>query len=892
MNKKAVCILLIVTLTIAILATLLYMQILPFFWLVSPSCQIQVLDQYYQPVAGVVVTIKATPSGNPTDKSTWGTFHYLGDVDMINNRITEDDVNLINANFGKRVDWYDLDQDGIVDMDDIEIAAKDVGLILNVDPLLKSKVTDSQGIVTFDVVSTNKNFAKMYDVEVTNPAGAIIIEPKKDYIDDIFKSYHAIYVTRKYAPEAAFTYYPLTPNVGETVTFDGSVSKDKDGTIVKYQWEFDGVKDSRETSIITKTFSSVGSHTVKLTVTDNDGLTGTTSKTILVYQKPVAVISAPSSAGVGDNVKFDGSNSYDPDGGTIQNYKWTIEGKQLTGKTVYYTFSSAGTKTVQLIVTDDEGRDSDPSYHTISIVSGVVARFTYTPTPFAYWGETVTFDGSSSSGTGLKYTWDFGDYTTGSGAVTSHIYSGSGEQYFTVTLKVTDQYGYSASTSQVVKVVDRPQASFTYTGTLKVNSPITFDGSSSKGSSTITYSWDFGDGATANGKVVSHTYTKASTYTVKLTVKDERTSSQTQQLLTISEGPPELSVLTLLEFPPSSEVNVQVLVKSKATGNPISGVTVTMQIKDKPEANYAGTIKSSVTDSNGIATIQFLSPPSSLYTYNVSFSCLEASLNMLLKVLPQILVKTVQFNYEQTYSPGDYDFIYMGQTIDRETGVLISDCAVTFKQVKDDKGNIIRDEYTFYTSSGGAFTFKAKVYDYFASVNPAFNYEPKTLTLTMTFAKSGYVKGTLNVTAKIGPPSILAVISSTSISVGTSSLKIAFKDKQGNPYIGLTGSNVEVVITTPSGTTLSTLRELRDKYYFDDATKTITVSYTFTETGTYKVTVNYVNLPFPQSSQTFNVNVSEANVVPPILTNPYVIGFIVLIIIIILLRRKRSGVNE
>ncbi|MHA1370960.1 MAG: TIGR04279 domain-containing protein [Promethearchaeota archaeon] len=40
---------------------------------------------------------------------------------------------------------------------------------------------------------------------------------------------------------------------------------------------------------------------------------------------------------------------------------------------------------------------------------------------------------------------------------------------------------------------------------------------------TITgYSWDFGDGTTATGEIVSHTYTKPGHYTVTLTVKDNR----------------------------------------------------------------------------------------------------------------------------------------------------------------------------------------------------------------------------------------------------------------------------------------------------------------------------------------------------------------------------------
>ena len=65
------------------------------------------------------------------------------------------------------------------------------------------------------------------------------------------------------------------------------------------------------------------------------------------------------------------------------------------------------------------------------------------------------------------------------------------------------------------------------------NEPISFDGSTSQGSagSTITeYKWDFGDGTTDSGVSKSHAYTKAGTYTVKLTVKDDMGETNTAQV--------------------------------------------------------------------------------------------------------------------------------------------------------------------------------------------------------------------------------------------------------------------------------------------------------------------------------------------------------------------------
>jgi uncharacterized delta-60 repeat protein len=57
-------------------------------------------------------------------------------------------------------------------------------------------------------------------------------------------------------------------------------------------------------------------------------------------------------------------------------------------------------------------------------------------------GSTVSFDGSGSTavtGTIVSWTWDFGDGTTGTGPIVSHVYTAAGD--YVVTLMVTDSNG-------------------------------------------------------------------------------------------------------------------------------------------------------------------------------------------------------------------------------------------------------------------------------------------------------------------------------------------------------------------------------------------------------------------------------------------------------------------
>jgi hypothetical protein len=60
-----------------------------------------------------------------------------------------------------------------------------------------------------------------------------------------------------------------------------------------------------------------------------------------------------------------------------------------------------------------------------------------------------------------------------------------------------------------------------------VNSPVTFTATTVGGIGPYTVSWDLGDGATATGAAVTHTYTGVQSYTVTETVQDSSTPPKT-----------------------------------------------------------------------------------------------------------------------------------------------------------------------------------------------------------------------------------------------------------------------------------------------------------------------------------------------------------------------------
>lgn len=99
------------------------------------------------------------------------------------------------------------------------------------------------------------------------------------------------------SPVASFTYSPTEPLVNQEITLDASQSYDTDGTIVSYAWNFsDGTTLTETDALATHIYTEDGTYNVTLTVTDDDGLTNSTWKTVTVLPvHDVAVISVTAS---------------------------------------------------------------------------------------------------------------------------------------------------------------------------------------------------------------------------------------------------------------------------------------------------------------------------------------------------------------------------------------------------------------------------------------------------------------------------------------------------------------------------------------------------------------------------------------------------------------------
>lgn len=164
-------------------------------------------------------------------------------------------------------------------------------------------------------------------------------------------------------PEASFGFSPEKPKTFEEITFEDT-STDSDGTIVSYEWKF-GTEGISSDNTAYYTFDDDGSYTVTLIVTDDDGDSGTCSKTVQVFNRaPNASFKfSPVNPSAGQSIQFEDTSS-DMDG-EISSRHWDFgDGDGSDNKDPIHQYTSPGDYNITLTVTDDDGATASISHIT------------------------------------------------------------------------------------------------------------------------------------------------------------------------------------------------------------------------------------------------------------------------------------------------------------------------------------------------------------------------------------------------------------------------------------------------------------------------------------------------------------------------------------------------
>ncbi|MGL1887615.1 MAG: glycoside hydrolase family 9 protein [Reichenbachiella sp.] len=373
----------------------------------------------------------------------------------------------------------------------------------------------------------------------------------------------------------AFSATPQSGTIPLVVNFDAAGSSDPEGGTLSYHWDF-GNSETATGSTSSTTYVTAGSFSVVLTTTTGTK-TNSTTQIVTVQDISNCGFDTPRSTSLPTFGNATFNNVYvlgdgGPDLSNINDFtiNWDAANNGLYQFSVQtsngvpnwwndlmpaitqnfnstepsLTFSGSGFAGLDgdYWVTEDAGYfvmvsktggftlylsndTTAPNCGTVSNtapVTSAIATPTNGTTPLV-----VSFTGTASDADGdaLTYSWEFGDGNTATTASATNTYATEGT--YTAILTVDDGNGGTDSKSITVVVSDEPintapdaTASATPTsGTAPLLVNFTGSGTDADGDA-LTYSWDFGDGNSANSMLATNTYTSAGTYTAILTVDD------------------------------------------------------------------------------------------------------------------------------------------------------------------------------------------------------------------------------------------------------------------------------------------------------------------------------------------------------------------------------------
>ncbi|MFO8133114.1 MAG: PKD domain-containing protein [Thermoplasmatota archaeon] len=203
-------------------------------------------------------------------------------------------------------------------------------------------------------------------------------------------------------PSADFTWEPQEPTDLQDVQFTYTGS----GDAIVWMWDFgDGSTATNKNPV--HRYDENGTYTVRLTVWDDQNHMDTTTRQVNVSNVPPVADAGGDIVTDTLTIRFNASDSYDPDG-TIQSYAWDFgDGDDGTGITRNHTYAEAGNYTVELNVTDNDGASNTTTLELLIDATAPVTNATFNGTATGDWyrsNVTVTLNATDNE-SGVNATW-------------------------------------------------------------------------------------------------------------------------------------------------------------------------------------------------------------------------------------------------------------------------------------------------------------------------------------------------------------------------------------------------------------------------------------------------------------------------------------------------------
>jgi PKD repeat protein len=347
---------------------------------------------------------------------------------------------------------------------------------------------------------------------------------------------------------------------GFPIHYDGTESKDVDGLVNSFLWEFgDGAVGGGPTP--THVYDRAGTYKVRLRITGDRiadcNNTDDDEMMVVIHEAPVANFSCPASAQLGKPVVFDARQSTVKKG-NISQWNWDFgDGTSGMGEKVEHTYEKYGNYVVKLTVSVNSDTDCNRAskQKTININASPVAMANSdgherpgTNDRLAGVNQVVTFNGSSShdpDGVIASYHWDFGDGSKADGVLARHQYKKGGLYKVVLQVKDNTKLANNSSTDTLyISVNETPLPVILAKKSLCAGEEMLFSAKDSydPDGEIVSYTWHFGDMSPAQqGKEVRHAYGLPGNFTVTLEVDDgsavSNSLAQTSTTITVNEPP-------------------------------------------------------------------------------------------------------------------------------------------------------------------------------------------------------------------------------------------------------------------------------------------------------------------------------------------------------------------
>ncbi|GIK27489.1 MAG: hypothetical protein BroJett007_06270 [Chloroflexota bacterium] len=337
-----------------------------------------------------------------------------------------------------------------------------------------------------------------------------------------------ISVTRPLAPPSAD--FNVSPEEG-SAPLDVQFNNLSSGDDIQSNWDFgDGESLATNEPIVFHTYEENGTYTVILTVVGPGGPASSATRTITVTDRVQAafeVVNLTDPPGLG--VAFQDRST-----GNLASWNWSFgDGGSSTDQNPSHTYGQAGTYEVRLVVTSQDGVQSEAT-------QSVTVSEPLPPAPEASFEVTVDnltaqFT-NTSTGQIDSTSWNFGDGQTSSESSPSHTFAAAGT--YTVELIVSNAGG-ADSFSLPVTVTAPPPAPPVSAFSFSVQDLTVTLTDQSTGEGIFSWAWEFGDGASSNEQNPTYTFAAAGTYRVRLTVTNAGGNDRSGQDVTVTAPLPD-----------------------------------------------------------------------------------------------------------------------------------------------------------------------------------------------------------------------------------------------------------------------------------------------------------------------------------------------------------------